>query len=458
LDSSAPVPKTKIARFSDSWREWLKIGLPVLLLTAVAFAVAWHFVQPAPPKHVVIATGSSQGTYYQVATRYADYFAANGVDLQVKETGGSVENYRLLTSPDSGVDIAIVQSGSAPPVDQRPHVQAVAGIYYEPVWVFYRGDSPINQLSQLAGKKIAVGPEGSGVRQLALMLLDEAGVSAGNATLSDLAGDNAAGALGDGRIDAAFYVIAPTAPVIAKLFDLPGVHPMNFEQAHAYGRRHSFLSPITLYQGSIDIHKNQPQQDLQLVAPSATLVARDSTHEAIIQLLVGAARQTNSDGTLLSDPGTFPTADRSELPVNKTARHFLVNSPNFLYRTMPFWLASMIDRLLIMLLPLLAVLLPLTRMMPPLYKWKIRRRIYMWYRRVREIDERLGEKSAPAAIKAGRDDLVAVEKELLSVHVPLSYMEELYNLRLHVGYVRSRLDDRLGGTAVEGPHSSLAAT
>ena len=131
--------KATIARLSDSWREWLKIGLPVLLLTALAFAVAWHFVQPAPPKHVVIATGSHEGAYYHVAGQYADYFAANGVKLEVKETGGSVENYKLLTTPDSGVDIAIVQSGSAPPEDQRPHVQAVAGIYYEPVWLFLSG-------------------------------------------------------------------------------------------------------------------------------------------------------------------------------------------------------------------------------------------------------------------------------------------------------------------------------
>jgi TRAP transporter TAXI family solute receptor len=451
------VENQKTARFSDSWREWLKIGIPVLLLTAAAFAVAWHFVQPAPPKHVVIATGSRAGTYYRVARQYADYFTANGVDLQVKETGGSVENYRLLTAPGSGVDIAIVQSGSAPPAEQRPNVEAVAGIYYEPTWVFYRGDSHITQLSQLTGKKVAIGAEGSGVRQLALMLLDEAGVNPGNATFSDLGNDDAANALGDGRIDAAFFVIAPTAPVIVKLFNTPGVHPMSFDQARAYGRRHSFLSPITLYEGSIDLRKNQPEQDLQLVAPSATLVARDSTHEAIIQLLVGAAREAHDEGTLLSDPGTFPNADRSELPVNATARHYLTNRPNFLYRTLPFWLASLIDRMLIMLLPLLAVLLPLTRMMPPLYKWKIRRRIYKWYKQVREIDIRLGEHSALAEMEGGRDELVKIEKELLAIRVPLSYMDEFYNLRLHVGYVRSRIDTWLRGRqAMDAPPNLIA--
>ena len=172
---------------------------------------------------------------------------------------------------------------------------------------------------------------------------------------------------------------------------------------------------------------------------------------------MGAARETHDEGTLLSDPGIFPNADRSELPVNATARHYLTNRPNFLYRTLPFWLASLIDRMLILLLPFLAVLLPLTRMMPPLYKWKIRRRIYKWYKQVREIDIRLGEHSALAEMEGGRDELVKIEKELLAIRVPLSYMDELYNLRLHVGYVRSRIDTWLRGRqAMDAPPSLIA--
>lgn len=439
-----PEPITDKPKFSESWHEWLKIGLPILVLTCVAFAIAWHFVKPAPPKHVVIATGSHEGMYYKFAQLYAGHFAANGIELEVRETGGSVENYKLLTAPDSGVDVAIVQSGTAPPADQRPNLQAVAGIYYEPVWVFYRGSTPVTRLTQLAGKKIAIGAEGSGVRPLALTLLKDSGLDAGDSqgtTFSDLGGDKAASALKDGTVDAAFFVIAVSAPVIPRLLQTDGVHLMSFELAHAYGRHYPFLSPVTLYEGALDAQRNLPAQDVQLIAPAATLVMRSSTHQAVVELLVQAALQTHGGSTLLSEPGQFPTAERTELPVSSDARFFLTNKPSFLHRTLPFWLASLIDRLLIMLLPFVAVLVPLVRLTPPLYRWSIRKRIFRWYRRVRGIDERLGEHATPDQVESGRRELADLEKEVLSTKVPLSYNQELYNLRLHLGYVRSRLKE-----------------
>jgi len=427
---------------SESSREWLRVGLPVFLLTIAAFAFAWHFVKPAPPSHVVIATGSKQGVYYAMAERYADYFAANGVTLEVRETGGSGENFELLNKPGGDVEVAIVQGGSSPPLEQRPHIQAVAGIYYEPVLVFYRGDARITQLSHLAGKQIAIGAPGSGARVMAMMLLDEAGIAdkTSGTTLLEMGGDKAADALMAGQIDAAFYVISPDAPVVKRLLEAPGIHLMSFDHARADGRRHPFLSATTLYQGVVDIQRNLPEADVHLIAAPATIAVRDSTHEAIIQLLVRAAERVNSGGTLLSDPGTFPSADRSELPINKDALYFLKNKPGFLQRTLPFWLASLIERTLIMVLPLLVVLVPLIRMLPPLYKWRVQGKILNRYKRVRQLEEKLNPTSFPADIQAGRDELLAMERDLATLKLPVSFAEQLYNLRSHVRFVRTRLD------------------
>ena len=459
------------SRLGDSWREWLKIGVPILILTGLAFAVAWHFVEPAPPKHVKIATGSQKLMYYRYGLEYAKYFKDNGIELEVLETHGSVDNYKLLLDPDSGVDVAIVQSGTAPASElpdakpeDRKGLQAVAGVFYEPVWVFYREDTtkpappPLTRLAQLVHKKIAVGAEGSGVRPLATMLLTDSGLADGadGTVFSPLGGDKAADALADPNreehIDAAFYVNAPDAPVVARLLKTPGVKLMSFEDAHAYGRKYSYLSPVTLYAGSIDMKQNLPKHDVQLVAPPATLVVRRSTHQAIIQLLVGAAQHVHGGGTLLSEPGTFPSMDRAELPLSKDAHYFLTNKPSVLHRTLPFWLASLIDRLLILLLPFVVVLVPLIRMMPPLYRWRIRSRIYRWYKRVRRIDEALNEHSRPAEIEGRRQELAALESEVQYIKVPLSYTEELFNLRVHVGYVRNRIEGLLkAATAAEAP-------
>lgn len=450
---SRPTRRTKP---SESRKDFLRLGVPTVLIAVGAFAFAWHFVRPAPPSHVVIATGSKQGVYYAMAQKYSEYFAANGVNLEIRETGGSAENFKLLTDPDSGVDVAIVQGGSAPPKELRNHIQAVAGIYFEPVLVFYRGEARLTQLSQLAGKKIAIGGPGSGVHAVAQMLLNEAGVSAGvsGTQLSDEGDSAAADALTSGQIDAAFYVIAPDAPIISRLMGAPGIKLMSMDQARAYGRRHPFLSAVTLYQGVVDIQRNLPGSDVQLAAATATIAVRNSTHEGIIQLLVRAAEQANGGATLLSDPGSFPNADRSELPVNKDALYFLKNRPSFLQRTLPFWLASLIERTIIMLVPLLVVLVPLIRTMPTVYRWRMQARILRRYKRVRRLEEGLAPNSAPADIQAARDELVTMERELATLKLPVSFAEQLYSLRSNVLYVRSRLDRWIEDGAGKEPESA----
>lgn len=438
------------ATSGEAVSDWKRIGIPILVALTAVIVAAWHYLKPAPPKHVVIATGPKQGVYYAMGKKYADYFARNGIELEVRETGGSVENFKLLTAPGSGVDCAIVQGGSSPADESRSRLEAVAGIYFEPVLVFYRGDTRLSQLSQLAGKKVALGVDGSGVRLIAQMLLDEAAPPGPPAPFTpiNLGGNDAADALANGQIDAAFYVIAPDAPVVRRLLQTPGVHLMSFDHARAYSRRHPFLSATTLYQGVVDVQRNLPEADTQLVAAPATLVIRQNTHQAIIQLLVRAAQETNNGATLLSDPGAFPSDDRSELPFNKDAHYFLNNKPSIIDRTFPFWLASLIDRLILLVVPLLVVLLPLVQMLPPVLKWRVRRHLFKRYKRVRQIEAKLTANSSPAELQSGRDELVRMDQDLAAHKLPMEYVEELYNLRLHVSYVRDRLEAWLDAQAV----------
>ena len=426
---------------------WLRVVVPAALCAIFAFAITWHFVQPAPPKHVIIATGPRAGAYFAMAQKYVDYFRANGVTLEVHETGGSVDNFALLNQKDSGVDVALVQAGASPAASDRPGIEAVAAIYLEPVLLFYRGDATLARLPQLAGKRIAVGANGSGVRVMADLLLDEAGV-AGGATRVEIGGDAAADALSAGQVDAAFYVIAPDAPVVARLLATPGVRLMSFDHARAYGRRHPFLSPTTLYRGSVDVRQNLPADDVELIAAPTTIAVRGATHSAIVQLLVRAAQEVNRGATLLSDPGTFPNAVGSELPFNHDARYFLANAPSILHRTLPFWLASMIDRLIILVLPLLVVLIPLIRLTPAAMNWRIQRKLLARYKRVRQLDQRLSATSSAEGLRAGVAELSAMEVELSRIKLPTSKSKDLYDLRNSIAYVRGMLEQWLKPAAV----------
>lgn len=432
-------------------KTWLQIYTPTLVITVIALVVAWMFVKPAPPGSAVIATGSRNGAYFSTAQAYADYLGNNGMTLNIRETAGSIENYELLLDPASGVVAAIVQGGTLPQ-GAEDKLEAVVSIYYEPVWVFVRNDANVNDLRDLRGKRIAVGPQGSGTRMLARELLAANGVKNPERpdkglevfTESDLTGEKAATALANGEIDAAFIVSSPDAPIIAYFMSASNVALLGINRSMGYERAFNYLAAVTLHEGSLDFANNLPARDTPLIAPAATIVVRQDTHVAVVQLLVQAAVREHERGTLLSPPGTFPSTARTDLPVPEETKYYLKRGPSFLQRHMPFWLASLVDRLLIMMLPLLTLIIPLARMAPPTYRWRIRSRIYRWYSELREADEHLRTGADREAIVRDAKRMDELEEEITGVVVPLSYMQEFYNLRLHIAFIKRKLTERLG--------------
>ncbi len=435
------------AVISDS----IRVLIPFILLGAVFFYIAWQFVEPAPPSEFSMATGSQGGAYEQIGQRYARSFADSDFDLHLRNTGGSVENWQLLL--DEQVDAALVQSGTLPLLDEVP-LDAVVTIALEPLFVFYRPDRVnladtdfLTSLDQLTGMKIAVGGDGSGTRQLIYTLLEEAGLLAfyeSKAQLIEIGGQQAADLLQEGEIDAAAFVMAPEAPLMATLLADPELQVMNFSRAPALERRFPFLTQVTLYQGVVDLQANLPNRDIQLIAPATYIAIRQGVHQSIVQLLIEAAKADQQRISLISDINDFPSLMYTDIPVASDAEYFFERGPNILHRHFPFWLASLIDRMAILIIPLLAILIPLMRVAPPAFRWRIRRRIYRWYKRLRVIDDDLAKPDLPLELIQSDLDLVRqFENEVADTVVPLSYMEEFYNLRLHVAYIRSRLEERL---------------
>ncbi len=436
----------KSSRFSAAL-QFLMFWGPTVLLVLAAFWVTSRFVQPAPPKHAVIVTGREDGEYYAMARKYAAVFKANGIELEVRPSAGSVENYEQLLKENGDVDLAIVQGGTLSEENRTGgKLEGVASLYLEPMWVFYRDDNELDRLSQLAGRQISIGADGSGTQVLATMLLRECGITpanpANNTAFLHMDAKNSTQAIIDGKIDAAIMVASPNSPLVHDLLTTPGVRLMNFSQAGALSRKCQFLSNVTLYRGSIDLPKNLPAADVQLVAPAAMLVARESSHKALVLLGAMAAAEMNKYGTLLSEPGQFPTARYMEPPMAKEAVHFLEKGPSLLQRFFPFAVASFLDRMLIMLLPFVTLLIPIVRFAPPLYVWRTRSRIYRWYKQIRAIDEQLTADATRDALKEHLMRIEKIEAEVRSVHVPLSYMEELYNLRLHINLVEQKVREQ----------------
>ncbi|MFO8005420.1 TAXI family TRAP transporter solute-binding subunit [Thioalkalivibrio sp.] len=424
----------------------------VALIGVVALAVAWQFVEPAPPTQVRLATGAPGGAYERVGSRYRSWFAEKGMGLEPVVTAGSMENWDLVLAGE--VDAALVQGGTAPP-EAGVQLEAVASIAFEPLFLFYRrdrtgaagGDGAVDRLEALAGMRIAIGAEGSGTRSLVKTLVAEIGLDerladTGTELLS-LGGAAAVEALRAGTIDAAAFVMAPEAPLVRQLLASEGVGLVDLSQARSFARRLPYLSFVTLYEGVADPGLNLPPDDLRMVAPATYIVVRRDTHRSVVQLLIEAAQR---DQTIhLVGTGTeFPSLDYTDIPVGEDARYFFERGPNWLHRHLPFWAASLLDRVAILIIPLLTVIIPLFRIAPAALQWSVRRRIFRWYRQIRVIDEEIVQRRVPRARLEG--DLALLERldqDVSATEVPLSYMEEFYNLRLHIAYMRQRVKDAL---------------
>lgn len=422
-------------------REVLRVWGPIAAVVLVGFVVAYLFVPEKPPKSIRIATGDPTGAYHAFAMRYRERLAKEGFTLEVVETRGSIDNLRLLR--ERQVDFAFVQGGTAGPEDKQ-RLQAIGSLYFEPLWVFHRGPDSVDRLTAFAGKRLAVGPVGSGTRALALQVLADEGVAEDPALHVPLGAREGAAALRAGTVDAAFLVASPRSAVVVELLGAEGVQLVSFKRHEAYRRHHAFLSSVALTEGTVDLRRNLPPWDTTLLAASAMLVAREEVHPALVPLLLEAATDVHEAGGLFEDPGAFPSERYLDLPLHGEARRYLRSGPSFLQRWLPFWLANTLDRLKILLLPLLTLMLPLARFAPPVYNWTMRKKVYRWYEQLREIDQHLIQAKRVEDPRPYEERLDGLEAELSKVSVPLSYMQEFYNLKLHVDLIRSRLRQGTG--------------
>ena len=358
--------------------------------------------------------------------------ARQGIKLNVMQTAGSIENIALLSSGQA--DVAFVQGGTGNAA-ANPLLVSLGSLYFEPLWVFVRADLDVAKLSDLRGLKVAAGSEGSGTWAVAKQLLDINQVPSDAPVVQHLASADAVGALMSGDIDAAFFVTSPTSPLVRDLLQQPALKLMNFERAAAYTRQHRYLSAVILHQGVISLSDNIPAHDITLLAPAATLATRETLHPALQTLIVQAASEIHVSGGVFENPGQFPSTRYLDYPLSDDARRYLENGPSFLERYLPFWAAVLADRLKVMLIPLITLMIPRSNILPPAYRWRIRSRIYRWYKDLIRIERATQNTPEGAERQALLDELSAMADDVRDLHVPLSYTDEVYNLRLHIELV-----------------------
>ncbi|MFQ5960810.1 MAG: TAXI family TRAP transporter solute-binding subunit [Candidatus Methylomirabilales bacterium] len=407
------------------------------LVAIFGFWIAYQFVQPAPPNRIVMSTGRKDGAYYLFAQEYQEVLARSGITLEIRTSAGSLENVERLDKGE--VDIAFVQGGTYPS-KYRQHLVSLGSMYYEPLWVFYRSPAQVSQIIGLKGKRIAVGEEGSGTRAVGELLLKENGIRRSPTVLSSLGGRDASNALLKRDVDAAFFIASPRSPTVQGLLTESPIKLMDFRRAEAYTRRHRHLFSLTFPQAVIDLQRNIPPHDTTLIATTANLLVGMDFHPALVDLVLTAAKEIHGAPGLFEEQDEFPSPRYSEFPLSEEAERYYRRGPSFLRRVLPFWAATFVDRMIVLLIPLVALLYPLFKVVPPTYRWRMRAKIYRWYKLVKAVDLELQDEQSAERLRSLMAELDRIEGEVKKITTPLPYASQLYDLRLHIELLRERFE------------------
>lgn len=419
-------------------REKIKIFGPTLVVLIFGFILAYQFVAPAPPRSLTIGTGSPEGAYFEYAKSYRKLLAEYGIELKLRNTAGSAENISLLELETGGVDIAFVQSGLKN-ISKTGNLRTLGSLFFEPLWIFHRNGIELTRLSDLKGRRIAVGEEGSGTKILATQLLDLNGVSNANARILAVGSQNAVDMLLSGGLDVAIFVSTHRAAYLLQLFESRSANLIGLERAEAYALRYHYLYVLKLPEGVLDFAANIPAHDLNLVAPTTQLVVKSDLHPALIDLLLQAAKKIQYRGGGFEREGAFPAPRYLDFDLSEEAERFYQHGPSLLQRYLPFWVATFLTRMKIMLVPLIVLLFPLFKIMPLAYRWRMRSKIYRWYSKLEAVDPKVHKDDMPEQLNNFISELDLIEEQVSKISVPLSYSEELYALRLHISMLRDEL-------------------
>lgn len=424
---------------------------------------------------IVMATGSSQ--YFELAESYRRELEKHGVKLEIQRLTEGFATLRLLLDPQSGVNAGFIKGGLVGSLQGRlasekakgryaefQKLHSVGRVFYEPIWVYSRGDLHVPSLRDLKGMKIFTGTRESGARRIVNQLLKANGVDKTNATLIDQDLPADAAPLFDGRADVAITIVPPDSDKMQELLRVPGIRLMDFSaEAEAYDNRFPALTKVVLRKGAVEFNPLIPSDDITLLATTAALVVRSDMHPALVSLLTHAVISNprpgfdrHGDPVLFYRAGEFPSASDPEFIVPPDARAVYKTSElPFLLRFLaplnakvgvPFSYTAFINsyaaQVLLILIPVLAIAVPLSRALPALYVWNVRRRLVYWYRQLKNLERNLDSRGAQYDLAAHQAELERIDGAVRRIRVPSFFSNELYDLRMHIDLVRQRLTVR----------------
>ena len=421
------------------WQLFKGSVLAVGIMGVVSLALSYSI--PAPPSTVTMATAFKGSSFEYYGQQYREIFARFNIELELRSTAGAAENLELLQDPKSGVQIALMVGGISDG-KHAPGLLSLGTVYNNPFWLFYSSNEPLDRLSQFKGRRIAAGPVGSGTRSSAEKILGKAGVNSKNATFLPFAGSGAVEALKDGKVDAVWIQGAADAPANSALLQNPSVRLLSFPTAEAYTILFPELVRLVLPQGVIDIDRNIPPADVPLIGSTAKVLVRSDLHPEIVQLLLQAMVETHGAREIFQRSGEFPNSTDTEYPVAPAAIDFYKNGPSYMQRHLPLWLSVHVQRAIAVLVTAIAIGFPLFKLLPLAYNWITRRRLFYWYAKLQALEASFDADPMEMHSADTRAEIERIEDAVSHIRIPLTFSDQVYNLRSHIDIVRRKIASR----------------
>lgn len=426
-----------------SWLYLVTASITVVAFAAVMIWLAFTLLRPTPPRSVTMVTDPEGSLNADLAKRYREFFARNGIDLKLVPSAGAVESVARLQDPKSDVSIAIIPSGITTQQDS-PHLVSLGTLFYEPLWFFVRGRDLVRP-EQLRGLRLSIGPEGSGSHALSVEFFGRVGIiDQKSATLLSFTPAETIQRLYRGELDGAILLDAWDSPYVHELLNAENVSLQSIRRVDALVALYPHLNKLVLPAGVADLAENRPPADVLLLAPKASLVVRRDLHPAIQYLLLEAAEQTHSKPGVFNKAGEFPAPEAIDLPLSTHARQFYRTGSPFLQRHLPFWLAVLAEQLLVLAIPLVGLLFPLLRFAPAIYGWAGHRRVYRLYSELKRLEDQLAVVPPAGSAKDFMERLDQMEDRVSRQSVPTSIRPQLYWLRSHIEMVREEVVRKAG--------------
>jgi TRAP-type uncharacterized transport system substrate-binding protein len=418
------------------WQLFKRLAAAVGIVSVVSLGLIYFF--PAPPSKVVMATAFKGGVFEYYGRQYREIFARSHVELELRETAGASENIKFLQDPNSDVEIAFMVGGISDG-KHAPGLLSLGTIDNLPYWLFYSSNEPLDRLSQFKGKRIAVGPVGSGTRNSAEHILGKGGVNSETATLLPFAATAAVDAMNDGKVDAVWIIGAPDAAAVHSLLTNPNVRLMSFPTAEAFTIIFPDLVRLVLPRGVMDIDRNVPPNDVPLIGSTAKVLVRSDLHPEIVQLLLQTMVEVHGGREIFKRSGEFPNSTDVEYPVAPAAIDFYKNGPSFMQRHLPLWLSVHAQRAIAVLVAAIALGLPLFRLLPLAYNWITRRRLFYWYAQLKALEASFDAGQMDKHLSERQTEIERIEEAVSHISFPLTFSDQLYNLRSHIDIVRRKI-------------------